>query len=291
LQRHFVGKIWKDADYRISFAKNKTHVEDVYTLTLKNIYGTTPMEDKMFEYHAVREWDGAALDMLESFPVHFGFIDAFYSSDGMLGFKGTTRPKPTKMMFASPSLIAVDALASKMMGLDPSVSRLMRLAVEKWGTPSIERLSNVREDYVHPDWENIVPELKMDYAMAMAWCPFYRYIQDRKPALHRHLADLLVQRMAHVFEEDYLSFSIMGILTNGISGDSMDPKEFPMKTWDELSVHIKEHAIRNIMDLVTNLGRQRSVANEVKELFAAILGLNSRRKLSKQMERLLKESW
>lgn len=35
LGRHFVGKTWKDADFRISFAKNKTHTFCYYTLTLK----------------------------------------------------------------------------------------------------------------------------------------------------------------------------------------------------------------------------------------------------------------
>lgn len=290
LQTHFVGRTWEQADYRISFAKNKTHVEDAYTLTLKCIYGTTPMEDKMYEYHALREWDGAALDMLDSFPVNFGFIDAFNSADGMLGFKGTTKPKPTNMILASPSLIALDAVASKMMRLDPYESRLMRWAAKKWGMPTIERRSNVPEDYVHPDWENIVPEFKMNYAMALAWSPLYRYIQDEQPALHRHLGELLMQRMAHVFEKDYLGFSIMGILTNGISGDSMDLKQFPMKTWDELSTHIKEQTIRSLTDLVTNLQRQRRIANEIRELFRAVLGFSSRRKLSDEIMKTL-QSW
>jgi len=39
LGKHYVNREWKNADFRISFAKNKTHVYAYYTLTIKNIYG------------------------------------------------------------------------------------------------------------------------------------------------------------------------------------------------------------------------------------------------------------
>jgi uncharacterized protein (DUF362 family) len=46
LGKHPVNREWKNADFRISFAKNKTHVYTYYTLTMKNIYGALPMENK-----------------------------------------------------------------------------------------------------------------------------------------------------------------------------------------------------------------------------------------------------
>ena len=42
LEKHSVNKEWKNADFRISFAKNKTHSYAFYTLTIKNIYGALP---------------------------------------------------------------------------------------------------------------------------------------------------------------------------------------------------------------------------------------------------------
>jgi uncharacterized protein (DUF362 family) len=50
----FVGKTWLQADHRISFAKNKTHPANRYTLALKNIFGVTTSEDKYLEYHKKR---------------------------------------------------------------------------------------------------------------------------------------------------------------------------------------------------------------------------------------------
>jgi hypothetical protein len=52
LGQHKVGRVWAEADYRISFAKNKTHWQCYYTACLKNIYGCLPEWDKMLHYHA-----------------------------------------------------------------------------------------------------------------------------------------------------------------------------------------------------------------------------------------------
>jgi uncharacterized protein (DUF362 family) len=82
LGKHFVGPTWRDADFRFSFAKNKTHVFCHYTLTLKNIYGTLPMQNKLKEYHTKREYDWPTIESLKHFPVHFGLIDGIYSADG-----------------------------------------------------------------------------------------------------------------------------------------------------------------------------------------------------------------
>ncbi len=287
LDDHYVGKAWRDADYRISFAKNKTHVEDYYTLTLKNIYGTTPMQDKMYEYHATREWYGATFDMLKAFPVQFGIIDAYYSSDGPLGFKGTFTPKPTKMVLASSNLIAVDLTGSKMMKLNPRSSALMRLCLEQWGEPEIELISNVGPEYVHSNWLNVIPRpIKGIYTDALASSFIQHQITERAP----ELLETLLQGMATMYEEDYLGFTIGGILTSGISGDAMDPQEFPMKSWEELSEHVKKYTIKNIEDLMFNLKRHRSIRWEIREFWKSITSFFKRRSFSKMLDESL-ERW
>ena len=78
LGKHFVGPTWRDADFRISFAKNKTHTFCHYTLTLKNIYGTLPMQDKLKEYHTKREYDWPTIETMKHFWVHFGLDRCLY---------------------------------------------------------------------------------------------------------------------------------------------------------------------------------------------------------------------
>lgn len=155
LGKHFVGPTWRDADIRISFAKNKTHVFCHYTLTLKNIYGTLPMQNKLKEYHTKREYDWPTIESMKHFPVHFGIIDAIYSADGQFGVIVDPTPVHTKTMIAGENLIAVDWVAAKKMGLDPDnpkIGRFLPLAVEAFGKPEINW---VGDKSVYKSWKNV----------------------------------------------------------------------------------------------------------------------------------------
>jgi len=149
---HFVGPTWRDADFRISFAKNKTHTWAWYTLTLKNIYGALAMQDKIREYHNLREIYFPTIDMLIDFPVHFGLVDAFVSSDGPFGIFADRHPKPTKTILGGECLLAVDWVGASKMGLHPMISRYMELAVQAFGKPEIEVVGDAS---VYSPWCNV----------------------------------------------------------------------------------------------------------------------------------------
>ena len=155
LGRHFVGPTWRDADFRISFAKNKTHTFCNYTLTLKNIYGTLPMQNKLKEYHTKREYDWPTIETLKHFPVHFGLVDAFTSADGQFGVIADPEPNETKTIIGGENLMAVDWVGAKKMGLDPDdpmVGRFLPLAVEAFGKPEIIWEG---DQSTYEPWENV----------------------------------------------------------------------------------------------------------------------------------------
>jgi uncharacterized protein (DUF362 family) len=155
LGEHFVGPTWKDADFRVSFAKNKTHVFCHYTLTLKNVYGTLPMQNKLKEYHTKREYDWPTIETLKHFPVDFGLIDAIYSADGQFGVIVDPTPRHTKTMIGGENLLAVDWVGAKKMGLDPDdpkVGRFLPLAVEAFGKPKVNWVGDKSE---YEPWENV----------------------------------------------------------------------------------------------------------------------------------------
>lgn len=155
LGKHFVGPTWRDADFRVSFAKNKTHVFCHYTLTLKNIYGTLPMQNKLKEYHTKREYDWPTIETLKHFPVHFGLIDGIYSADGHFGVIVDPTPNLTNTIIGGENLMAIDWVGAKKMGLnpdDPQVGRFLPLAVEAFGTPEINW---VGDKSVYEPWENV----------------------------------------------------------------------------------------------------------------------------------------
>jgi len=149
---HPVSTVWRDADFRISFAKNKTHAYAYYTLTLKNIYGALPLAYKFKEYHCDRDIYHTAIEYLEAFPVHFGLVDAYESADGPFGIFADPLPNPTRTVIGGADLVAVDWVGATKMGVDPMISQYMRLAVKAFGKPEI-RL--VGDGSMYRPWLNV----------------------------------------------------------------------------------------------------------------------------------------
>jgi uncharacterized protein (DUF362 family) len=155
---HWVGESWRDADFRISFGKNKTHVFCGYTLTIKNVYGTLPLQDKLKHYHTEREYDWPTIESMKpdgGFPVHFGLIDAYVSGDGQFGVLVDPEPNLTKTIIGGENIMAVDWVGCTKMGMDPDdprVGRFYQLAVQMFGRPQIDWVGDTS---VYEPWENV----------------------------------------------------------------------------------------------------------------------------------------
>ena len=123
-----VGKTWKEADFRVTFAKCKTHEHDWMTLGVKNIYGCFPSTNKTSKYHIRYEVRDVTARSLRNFPVHFSFVDAWLASDGFQGYK-IAHPRELKMLFGGNDAIAVDMEIFRRAGLDPHRSRILSSCV------------------------------------------------------------------------------------------------------------------------------------------------------------------
>jgi len=149
---HPVPPTWTNADFRISFAKNKTHPYAYYTLTIKNIYGALPLANKFKEYHCDRDIFHTTIEYLTAFPVDYGLIDAYLSADGPFGIFADPSPNFTKTVIGGDNLVAVDWVGATKMGIDPLISKYMQLAVEAFGKPEINFFGD--PDPYHP-WLNV----------------------------------------------------------------------------------------------------------------------------------------
>ena len=127
---HPVSRAWREADFRVSFAKNKTHAYAFYTLTLKNIHGALPLANKFQEYHCKRGIYATAIEYLAAFPVDYGLVDAVLSADGPFGIFADPAPNETRTVIGGSDLVAVDWVGASKMGIDPMISPYMKLAVE-----------------------------------------------------------------------------------------------------------------------------------------------------------------
>jgi uncharacterized protein (DUF362 family) len=137
LGKHPVSRSWREADFRISFAKNKTHAYAFYTLTLKNIYGALPLANKFKEYHCGRGIYETTIEYLTAFPVDYGLVDAYLSADGPFVIFADPAPNETDTIIGGADLVAVDWIGASKMGIDPMISPYMKHAVEAFGKPEI----------------------------------------------------------------------------------------------------------------------------------------------------------
>ncbi|MGD2251102.1 MAG: DUF362 domain-containing protein [Candidatus Methanofastidiosia archaeon] len=184
LGEDFVGGTWRDADYRISFPKNKTHSMCLCTLSMKNIFGTLPVWNKREQYHKGVGWDHATIDVLRHFPPDFAFVDAFWSSDGTFGAY-IESPKYTKTIMGGKNFVAVDWVGAQKMGLNPMDYSLMQLAVDVFGIPEFEVDGSLK---VYENWVNSSVQLGklvtfLDFTKIPTLIFYYRFKRLSDPEL------------------------------------------------------------------------------------------------------------
>jgi cholesterol oxidase len=158
LGMHPVSRVWRESDFRISFAKNKTHAYAYYTLTLKNIYGALPLANKFKEYHCDKGIYDTTIEYLTAFRVDFGLVDGYLSADGPFGVFADPLPNQTHTILGGPDLVAVDWVAASKMGINPMIGKHMRLAVTAFGKPEIRVIGDVNP---YRPWLNVPAALTL----------------------------------------------------------------------------------------------------------------------------------
>ena len=208
LGNHYVNREWKNADFRIAFAKNKTHTYAFYTLTIKDIYGALPMENKFLEYHHNRDIFSTTIEFIKHFPIHFAIIDAYVSADGPFGIFADKNPNHTDTVIASEDIVATDWIGAAKMGLDPMVSDYMKLAVEAFGKPQIKMIG---DRTIYPDWVNVTDVLPLfafgvldrNYYFGNLFYSLFGYMEDffryKDPRVARRFARILADPIKSLF--------------------------------------------------------------------------------------------
>jgi hypothetical protein len=157
---------WLNADFRISFAKFKTHVYGGYTLLVKNTYGCLPEGDKMWHYHRPTGCALPTIVQLKACPVHFGIVDAVTAADGWLGVKwDRVMTREPGFLLAGRSMIATEKIACRIMGVRLDHSLMTQAAVDL--------------DPVEPELDGAIRPLKK-------WWNVPRFITAGFPMTEKH---------------------------------------------------------------------------------------------------------
>jgi hypothetical protein len=154
LGRRATGRFWRQADFRIVFAKNRTDELFGPALALWNVWHTlaTPTDLVALEYGI--DPGAFALAMLEKTPVQFALIDAIHSRDGSPGgvfpydlikpVEGSGAVEGAQAhrlgtVIAGADVLAVEAAGHKMQGGDPLVDPIALSTLRKttgWKPPA-----------------------------------------------------------------------------------------------------------------------------------------------------------
>lgn len=137
MAQYTVGKTWKDADFRISFAKMRSHPIESVHLTIANLEGIGARCDQFLFTERQADRETATMMLMDEFPPHVSIVDAYeQAADGLVGIMGCPRPVTPLRFYAGRDALAVDMVASRHMGLnDPREAASLRAASYWFGDP------------------------------------------------------------------------------------------------------------------------------------------------------------
>jgi uncharacterized protein (DUF362 family) len=148
-----ISQTWKEADFRISFGKMRSHPIEMAYLTLGNLEWMGGRCDEFLFVERQAHRETALMMLLDEFPPDFALLDAYeQAADGLIGIMGCPHPKSPKRLYASEDALALDLVAARHMGVsDPHRTNILRAACHWFGDPS-ERTEVVGTDEPLSEW-------------------------------------------------------------------------------------------------------------------------------------------
>jgi uncharacterized protein (DUF362 family) len=130
MARYTVGRTWKDADLRISFAKMRSHPVDLVDLTLGNMEGVGGRSEQFVSLDRQGERETSIMMLLDELPPHFSLLDGYeHAADGLMAVRFRAQPLSPRRLYASADALALDWVAARHLGVrDPRASRVLRAA-------------------------------------------------------------------------------------------------------------------------------------------------------------------
>ncbi len=124
-----VPSVLNEVDMVISLPKMKTHQLMYFTGAVKNLFGLVPGLGKS-TYHVTypnrHNFGEMLLDLLEAVKPTYSIMDAVIGMEGP--GPGNGYPRPVKLILASPNAVALDTIASSIIGYDPMLIPTNKLA-------------------------------------------------------------------------------------------------------------------------------------------------------------------
>jgi Domain of unknown function (DUF362) len=215
MAQYGVSRAWKDADFRISLGRMRSHPMEIVYLTVGNVEWLGARCDQFLFCERQAQRETAIMMLLDDCPPHFAILEAWdHLPDGLVGVMGCPRPKSPLRFYAGADGLAVDIVAARHMGLrNPRESSILRAAHHWFGAGELAP-----------------PVVGIDAA-----------IDDWKSPYHNELSTLLSLVSYPVY--------VLGSGRGALFVPEMDEEAFPSKVAPSLPLRIARRAIRATIGL------------------------------------------
>jgi len=133
MAQYTIAKSWRDADFRISFPKLRSHPIEMALLCIGNIEWVGGRCDEYLFLERQADRATAVMMLLNDFPPQFGIIDAFeHAPDGLVGVMGCRQPVHPLRFYAGADSLAVDSVALKHLGVKQFQSSSLLRGTAQW---------------------------------------------------------------------------------------------------------------------------------------------------------------
>lgn len=135
MAQHTISRTWKEADFRISFPRLRSHPIELALLTVGNVEWVGARCDEFIFLERQAERATAVMMLLDDCPPHFALLDGYDAApDGLVGIMGCARPLAPRRFYAGPDALAVDLVAARHLGVNqPRDSSLLQSACHWFG--------------------------------------------------------------------------------------------------------------------------------------------------------------
>jgi uncharacterized protein (DUF362 family) len=137
MAQNTISRSWKEADFRISFGKMRSHPIEMAYLTIGNLEWMGGRCDEFLFVERQAHRETALMMLLDGFPPDFVLLDAYdQASDGLVGVMGCPQPPSPRRVYAGEDALSVDLVAARHMGVrEPEQTNILRAACHWFGDP------------------------------------------------------------------------------------------------------------------------------------------------------------
>jgi uncharacterized protein (DUF362 family) len=153
MAQYTIARSWRDAHFRISFPKIRSHPIEMALLSVGNVEWVGGRCDEYLFLERQADRATAVMMLLDEFPPHFAILDGFENApDGLVGVMGCRTPKHLQRFFAGADALAVDTVALRQLGVaEAQESSILRSAGHWFGRAS-SNIQVIGEDTSINDW-------------------------------------------------------------------------------------------------------------------------------------------